>query len=372
MTADLSDIHHADYEKEACIIFCVIVPFFVFVRFWSRILAKQLGSDDWAALISLFTALCSNIQTLVAISYGWGRHKQNLNKEQLRIVLILHWTFQITYKLTVAFNKVSILLLYLRIMPQRAYRMTIYGLLITVGLFSFSTSIAGILQCVPVAKAWQKNMPGYCYDLVKAWYANAIFSIITDIAILCLPMHMVYKLQRSRREKFLLYGIFGIGAFVTFTSIMRMFALKSAKNPDVTYDVNSGFWSVIETNVGVICICLPPLRSLITKYVPNFGTTRSGRSGGSKSSYPPPSYSNSTPVQNTIGGGPIEGSWGTARVRGSAGDSEEELVADLEGNLSDRGGIRKTMEVHLTTGGVEDAGEIELGHWSKSDVSKQH
>lgn len=55
-------------------------------------------------------------------------------------------------------------------------------------------------------------MPGHCYNLVNAWYSNAVFSIITDILILILPMHMVYKLQRDKREKLMLYAVFGLGA----------------------------------------------------------------------------------------------------------------------------------------------------------------
>jgi hypothetical protein len=50
MAADTSDLHHGNYERVACLIFIVLAPFFLFTRFWSRILAKQVGSDDWAAL----------------------------------------------------------------------------------------------------------------------------------------------------------------------------------------------------------------------------------------------------------------------------------------------------------------------------------
>ena len=113
--------------------------------------------------------------------------------------------------MAVAMNKASILLLYLRIMPQRLYRIMIFSLLTVVALFAVATTIAGVFQCIPVDKAWNKKKPGHCYNLVEAWYTNAVFSIVTDFLILMLPMHMVYKLQRDRREKFLLYGVFGLG-----------------------------------------------------------------------------------------------------------------------------------------------------------------
>jgi hypothetical protein len=104
------------------------------------------------------------------------------------------------------------LLLYLRIMPQRMYRIACWTLLTIVALFAFATTIASVFQCVPVEKAWIKSKKGYCYNLTDAWYANAGFSIATDFIILFLPMHMVYNLHRAKQEKLLLYAIFGVGA----------------------------------------------------------------------------------------------------------------------------------------------------------------
>jgi hypothetical protein len=96
-------------------------------------------------------------------------------------------------------------------MPQQAYRRAIFCLLGLVGTFAFATCVAGIFQCTPVDRAWHKTKPGSCYNLVDAWYANAVFSIITDILILLLPMYMVYKLQKAMREKLLLVAMFGVG-----------------------------------------------------------------------------------------------------------------------------------------------------------------
>lgn len=49
-----------------------------------------------------------------------------------------------------------------------------------------------------------------------------------------------------------------------------------------------GYWSTIEVHVGVICACLPAIRSLLTRICPSiFGDTRvqtsTSRSGGASS-----------------------------------------------------------------------------------------
>lgn len=96
-------------------------------------------------------------------------------------------------------------------MQQRPYRIAIWSLLTVVVLFAISTTIAGIFQCVPVDKAWDKKKHGHCYNLVDAWYTNAVFSIVTDLLILVMPMHMVWQLQVHTRQKLLLGCVFGLG-----------------------------------------------------------------------------------------------------------------------------------------------------------------
>ncbi|OCL07935.1 integral membrane protein, partial [Glonium stellatum] len=156
-------------EKLACIVFCLIDPIFVATRFWSRWTVRQIGADDWISLVA-FVRLGTSLTTCgvlinLAHQYGWGHHTSDLPAKDLEITLILHWTFQITYKLSVALNKASIILLFLRIMPQKSYRIFCWALLTIISLFAISTIIAGVFQCVPVDKAWHKKKPGYCYPL---------------------------------------------------------------------------------------------------------------------------------------------------------------------------------------------------------------
>lgn len=53
-------------------------------------------------------------------------------------------------------------------------------------------------------------------------------------------------------------------------SILRLRSLVAISNSsDQTYDnPPAATWSSVETNVGIICACLPLLRPLLTKYLP--------------------------------------------------------------------------------------------------------
>jgi hypothetical protein len=147
--------------------------------------------------------------------------------------------------------------------------------------------------------------------------------------------------------------------------------LKGADNPDVTCkyhlplpaswshmayssldDVKSGYWSLIEINVGVICICLPPLRALLSRQFPSLNF---GMSGGD--AYPRPylSSSISTPKSGA--------SSGIRKGRTVPLESEEELVYFTDENslpLMDNG-ITKTTEFKVTETGKEGK-ELERVH----------
>jgi hypothetical protein len=54
MSGNLPGVSHAPQVQIPAIVFCVVAPVFVGIRFWSRIRASNaLGADDWTILGSL-------------------------------------------------------------------------------------------------------------------------------------------------------------------------------------------------------------------------------------------------------------------------------------------------------------------------------
>jgi hypothetical protein len=69
-------------------------------------------------------------------------------------------------------------------------------------------------------------------------------------------------------------------------SLVRLSTLQKAiKTQDPFWDnAPAAYWSVVELNCGIICACLPTLRPLIQKAIPDFWSTRhSTRDGTAKS-----------------------------------------------------------------------------------------
>ena len=73
-------------------------------------------------------------------------------------------------------------------------------------------AIFAIVQCTPREKIWNPLMTtGYCIDTSAAYLSTAIFNVITDFAILILPMPSLWKLQMPLKRKILTTAIFATG-----------------------------------------------------------------------------------------------------------------------------------------------------------------
>ncbi|OQD95217.1 hypothetical protein PENSOL_c021G01676 [Penicillium solitum] len=276
-----------------CIVFLVTTPAFVAIRLWSRAKSKSgLGLDDWTILVSSMFAVIVMAFMLVACTYGFGQHIANITTPHRLMTMKacqLFFVSQAFYKLTMNMTKMSILMLYLRIFIQRWFRIACSVLLAIITSYMVGAFFASVFQCTPVARAWNKAIPGSCIDITTNWYANAGFSIATDIIILTLPMYPLYKSKIILKRKIALMIVFALGAFVVVTSIVRMQTLDfSSTSPDPTYDIASSVWTMLEENVAITCACLPMMWMPLARLFPSLFSLDSGTdsygSSGARSS----------------------------------------------------------------------------------------
>ena len=118
---------------------------------------------------------------------------------------------QIFYKLATCATKASLLLLYLRIFTSPWFRRGAWTVMAVVIGYGFATTVASIFQCTPVSKAWNKSLPGTCISAGATWYATAGLALITDIAIIVLPLWEIAQLKMKKAQKAGLMFIFGLG-----------------------------------------------------------------------------------------------------------------------------------------------------------------
>ena len=78
-------------------------------------------------------------------------------------------------------------------------------------MFTLATLLVAIFPCTPIEKWWNPLLEGRCIDTIAAYLASAIFNLISDVAILVLPIYLTSKLKMPLRRKLGVCAIFTVG-----------------------------------------------------------------------------------------------------------------------------------------------------------------
>ncbi|MCJ1438914.1 hypothetical protein MMC27_008304 [Xylographa pallens] len=149
--------------------------------------------------------------------------------------------------------------------------------------YGFAVLLETLLICKPIAFNWDTTIEGgSCANETQAFEAVGILNLLTDIAIIILPMPWLWTLQLPITKKIGLTAIFGIGIVICAISVVRIVALATWDFSDFSYGLGKvAYWSTLEPALGVINCCLPVLQPVLSKLR---GTTF-GTKGRSKLSY---------------------------------------------------------------------------------------
>ncbi|KAL7803685.1 GPCR, PTH11-type [Trichoderma aethiopicum] len=249
---------------------------FVLQRLLYKLWAKLgLGADDYMTLALILWGIPSTVINTHAITKpGLGRDIWTLTPDQITRFGLYFWFLEWAYFVEVCMLKLSLLLFYIRIFPSPGVRRLLWGTFIFSVVFGLVFAFIAAFQCTPVKYYWEKwdgEHQGTCFDINAIAWSNAAISIAVDIWVLAIPLWQLRSLNLDWRRKVGVAVMFCLGAFVTIVSILRLKSLiqfgTDSLNP--TWDfLDVSLWSVVEINVGLICVCLPAFRLLLVRIFP--------------------------------------------------------------------------------------------------------
>ena len=136
---------------------------------------------------------------------------------------LVQWFYlaQIFYKLVITFNKLSLLLFYLRIFPSRTFRLLTWFGLAVVGATGIAFVFGTIWQCSPLPYFWDRRIAGgHCIPSAPWWESYSAIQIATDVFILVLPIPSLATLSLELRHKLALIGVFTLGGLYVAHALM--------------------------------------------------------------------------------------------------------------------------------------------------------
>ncbi|KAL6882216.1 hypothetical protein HDV57DRAFT_52500 [Trichoderma longibrachiatum] len=270
------------------IIFVCLAGFFVILRLLTRHFhTKSYGADDVLIVVALALSACMTVAYNGEAGNGFGLHSDQLDQDHKVLAFKYFFAAQILYKVATCLTKSSLGMLYLRIFPGHRFRIAVIGVVGVTVAYTFAAVLLTVFACKPIEKAWRKTLPGVCVNSISIWYSTSVLNIVTDILIIGLPVNEIRRLQLRLARKLLLCALFSLGVFVIACTVIRMITVspQTTAADQTYYQAVSNSWTFVETNVGIMCACLPIVWVPITRRILRlFGlgrdnTTDTGKSG---------------------------------------------------------------------------------------------
>ncbi|OAG05522.1 uncharacterized protein CC84DRAFT_1067354, partial [Paraphaeosphaeria sporulosa] len=253
------------------IVFPTLALLIVGFRLYTRcVVVRNPSYEDLAIVLALIFSIATSICQGYQVKYGMGRHIQALTLEDGIKSLKALFASIMMYNFGLTFTKASIVLQYMRISIDQNVRNACWVAMGVVVALCVEAFFANVFACSPVPKFWDDRIPGRCINKTAMYYANAAISVVTDVALVILPIFIIRKLQLRRREKYTLAFILGLGGFASIASLLRIHTLQKLETTtDISWDnPGTATWSVIEMNLGIICASLPTLRAFVIQHFP--------------------------------------------------------------------------------------------------------
>ncbi|KAL2833277.1 hypothetical protein BDW59DRAFT_168985 [Aspergillus cavernicola] len=254
-----------------------IVGLRLYTRFF--LTAARFQIDD---VFVCCAVVCSIV--LIPISFkimqtGVGLHMWDVTVAQYNPGLGI-WTLVATifYAWAVILSKLSILAFYLRLSPQRWFRMLTFSLMSIATCYVIVYTFLFLFRCNPIDKNWDITITtGTCINTRTIMTVLSVANIVMDVLTLLLPIPVIMRLNMRLAQRVSVVLIFSSGIFVCAIAIQRTLQmLQALTSADYTWDITEQFyWSYIEVNAGILCASVPALKPFAKRHLINvFGSSQ--------------------------------------------------------------------------------------------------
>ncbi|KAI5811339.1 hypothetical protein DFH27DRAFT_520774 [Peziza echinospora] len=260
-------------------------------------------------------AIGVSITLAYAVMNGLGIRVAEVTGPELKTVRKAAYFIQIFYTISVSFSKFSLLFLVLRL--TASHRMIMICKVI-IGITAVYTVVAIGLS---VFLCYEKDLTyntallmelldgrAKCVKLGAQQYLAPVINTLTDLVVWIMPIKLVWSLHIPKRQKWGLYGVFGVGFACCFVSAFRIVAVGwFVGGSDPTWEgYTIALCSILEADLALICSCIPSLKPLIIKILPEsfLGVVKSKNfSGNHALEAVPPNPATNQRHQNLQSGG---------------------------------------------------------------------
>ncbi|KAH7381562.1 hypothetical protein BKA66DRAFT_464438 [Pyrenochaeta sp. MPI-SDFR-AT-0127] len=181
------------------------------------------------------------------------------------------WADMWLYTFSVGLSKFVILGLYWRMFSLSILRQPIRILFVCSGGWLIVRVVLILLQCQPIQKFWNQDVPGNCpLTPMMSLFGAGIPHFILEVVILLCPLIEIWKLHMRTSKKIAVAAMFMSGLLVcgsALGTIIHTVALDKKTDSDLTWDgLDDQIWAVCDVNLASFATSLPLLRPVFRSF----------------------------------------------------------------------------------------------------------
>ncbi|KAI1652572.1 integral membrane protein [Daldinia decipiens] len=253
------------------VIFTIFDIFFIFLRFWAaHIIRCRIYPDDYFIVLSFLNTLALEAVLTWAIFFGgMGHYITELTTIELQITLKAIPAAYVTWTLGTAAFKLSVLFLYARIFPTKAFTILCYAMMVLSIAYCVSFLVVFLTTCSPdISQLWNPRTDGHCRDLNIGQVGSVSTNLAIDILIVILPMPFLWNLKMSLRNKIVISLVFSLGLITVGIMIWRIYDLVTKGGGDYVYQMPTlALTTTLELWICIVIACIPTLGPVFKTYV---------------------------------------------------------------------------------------------------------
>ncbi|KAL4863941.1 hypothetical protein BDV12DRAFT_176867 [Aspergillus spectabilis] len=226
-------------------------------------LIQKIEVDLVAVTVSYGVALVYFVTMVDLFGHGWGKHMWDVSLADLIELNKALLPNTLSYLICPTITKMAILSVLYCINPSMIYR----GAVIVVAVMIFAYTLT---LCIITGGPCSPLKDGTIKCLERVALSQAILNIVSDFAVLALPIPTIHKLHLPLRQKLTVGCLLALGSGVIICSIARLpYVVVLPTTADTTYtQAVLGIWTIVEVNLGIICACAMRFKRLIATYLP--------------------------------------------------------------------------------------------------------
>ncbi|KAI1100350.1 hypothetical protein F4804DRAFT_319288 [Jackrogersella minutella] len=263
------NVFHDPQEAAGWILSVILAPICI-IATALRFLAtkrggRKIGWEDYYALLALVFFLPYVGYLIWILTLANGRPLTVFIKENPQ-----QWTeaakvglnMNGLYGVQQTFAKFSLLALYYRLFwVERTFAIIVWVVAFVQGAWGIVVLLVHIFACIPVAKSWQPELPGYCVDINTFFDVYEPVNAAIDFFMAGMAIWMLHALQMKKKTQWYLSGLFILGGF---SGVMGIIKVVEAQN-SAQRNFLSVIWNLIQMATSIICCCAPIYNSILPK-----------------------------------------------------------------------------------------------------------